>query len=232
MKTMKINKKEASKIILLGVFVFSTTILAACGNTNNPQNQYKDLVQKETEKQEALNNWAKSVLDNGTFDERIEVLTEYSNLNDFTNELAFELSASLREDIQAELDKGNLESAYEMSVKLFSGMALQANIDMLAQNARAYAQTSFENKEYQKSMDAAAKILQLYWDEDAMDMKLTAEYELLKQAVESSDLEQGQKYYDDIMDITGLKGNEKLAEKHRANAKQYSDKFPDSKFNE
>lgn len=225
---MRIN----GKIIVMAISILSVVTLAACNNTDYSKNEYKDIVQKETEKQEALSIWAKSALDTGTFDERIEVLTEYNNLNDFTNELAFELSASLREDIQAELDKDNLESAYEMSVKLFSGMALQANIDLLAQNARAYAKTTFENKEYQKSMDSAAKILQLYWDEDAMDMKLTAEFELLKQAVEKNDLKQGQKYYDDIMDITGLKGNENLAAKHRENAKQYSDKFPNSKFNE
>ena len=60
-------------------------------------------------------------------------------------------------------------------------------------------------------MESAAKVLELYWDEEAMGMKLAAEFELLKLAIQENDLVQGQKYYDDIMEVTSLKGNENLA---------------------
>ena len=207
--------------------IFSSMIFTACGNSKD---EYKTVVEAQKEKQAALDNWANEALDKGSFDERIEVLTEYTALGDFTNELAFKLSAELRKDPEAEFKKGNLEKAYELAKKIFTAMALQENVGLLAKIAKPYSKASFDKKDYLKAKEAAAKVLELYWDEEAMGMKLAAEFELLKLAIQENDLVQGQKYYDDIMDVTSLKGNENLAKKYRDNTKKYSDKFPESKF--
>jgi len=216
---MKTSKKLIATLVML---LLSLGAFSAC---NNPGDDYKTIVEEQKAKLEALNNWAQDVLDSGTFEERIEVLTEYANINDFTNPLAAKLSESLRKDVQAELDKNNLEVAYEMSKELFKGMALTENIGLMASTAKSYAESAFDTKEYAKSMEAAGKVLEAYWDEEAMDLKLAAELELLKQSVADNKLEEAKTYYDNIMDVTSLKGNENLAKKYRAEAEKYSNKF-------
>lgn len=225
---MKIKKHTNGKLLttLILLSFFSLSVFTAC---NNAKEDYKSISEIEKEKRAELDNWAKKALDNGSFDERIEVLTEYTALNDFTNELAVKLSAELRKDAEEEFKNGNLKQAYEMAGKIFTGMALQENIGLLAKTAKVYSKASFESRDYTAAADSAAKVLQLYWDEEAMDMKLAAEFELLKINLENN-IPEAQKYYDDIMDITGLAGNENLAKKYRDNTKKYSDKFPQSKF--
>jgi hypothetical protein len=215
---MKINKK----LILISILLISLGVFSAC---NNSKDKYKSIVEEQNAKIESLNSWAKDVLNGGSFDERIEVLTEYTNINDFQNPIAADLSASLRKDIQTELDKKNLEVAYEMSKKLFKGMALTENIGLMASTAKEFAKSAFDAKEYQKSMEAAGKVLEAHWDEEAMGLKLGAELELMKQTIADNNIAQAKNYYDDIMNVTSLKGNENLAKTYRAEAEKYSDKF-------
>lgn len=225
---MKINKKLIT-ITATAFILFSLAAFSACSNTDKSKEAYKSIAEIEKEKIASLDNWAKEALESGSFDERLEVLTEYTTLNDFTNELAIKLSAELRKDAEAEFEKGNLKEAYELAKKIFTGMALQENVSLLAKTAKAYSKASFEAKDYIAAKESAAKVLELHWDEEAMDMKLAADFELLKANLEN-DIPEAQKYYDDIMDITGLAGNENLAKKYRDNTKKYSDKFPQSKF--
>lgn len=217
---MKINKKFIATLMML---LLSLGAFSACTNSKD---DYKTITEEQNAKLEALNNWAQDVLDSGTFEERIEVLTEYTSINDFTNPLAAKLSESLRKDVQAELDKNNLEVAYEMSKELFKGMALTENIGLMASTAKLFSKSAFDTKEYAKSMEAAGKVLEAHWDEEAMGLKLAAELELLKQAIADDKLEEAKTYYDDIMGVTSLKGNENLAKKYRAEAEKYSNKFP------
>lgn len=219
---MKINKK----LIFILMLVLSLTALSGCANAKD---EYKTIAEAEQAKLASLSNWANEAIESGSFDERLEVLTEYTTLNDFTNELAFKLSAKLREPAEAEFEKGNLKEAYEMAKKIFTGMALQDNISLLAKTAKAYSKSAFEAKDYAAAAESAGKVAELYWDEEAMDLRLAAEFELLKINLEDN-IPEAQKHYDFIMDITGLAGNEKLAEKYRDNTKKYSDKFPQSKF--
>ncbi len=220
---MKINKN----LIAIAMLLFSLLTFSACSKAKD---DYKTITEAENAKKEALNAWAKDVIDGGSFDEGIEVLTEYTNLNDFTNPIAIELSAALRKDAEAEFEKGNLKEAYELAKKIFTAMALTENIGLLDKVAMPYAKASFEAKDYPTVREVASKLLELHWNEPAMDLRMAADFELLKINIEQNNLPEAQKYYDDIMDVTGLTGNENLAKKYRDNTKKYSDKFPDSKF--
>lgn len=220
---MNLNKK----IILTSSLLLAAFSFTACGNAKD---DYKSIADSTKKQQESLDNWAKSTIKSGTFDQKVEVLTEYSNLNQFKSELAAQLSAQLREEVQVEIKKDDKEKAYEMAKKIFKGMALQENIGLLAETANAYSKEALAKKDYLKAIDSSFQVLQLRWDEGAMEVKLAAEYELLKINLEANNIKEAQKYYDDIMDVTSLKGNENLAKKFREDTKKYSDKFPTSKF--
>lgn len=207
---------------MLSVLAFS-----ACGNAKNDYQKISDGIAKQ---QQSLDDWATQSLNSGNFDDGVAVLKAYSDQGEFTSKLAAQISEKLRKQAEEEYKKGNLAKAYDMAKKIFQGMALQENIGLLAKIAKDYSQKSFENKDYSTTIDAAYMILQLHWDEDAMGLKLAAEFELLKQKITANDLKTAQHYYDDIMDITSLKGNENLAKKYRAETQAYSNKFPNSKF--
>lgn len=216
---MKITKE----IILSALLILGTLSLAACSNAKNDYKSITDLTKKQ---QESLDAWAKTTIDNGTFDQKVEVLTAYTKQKLFKSDLAAKLSSQLRDQEQVEFKKGNIEKAYEMAKKIWTGMALPENTGTLSEVAKSYSKIAFDKKDYQKAIEASMQVLQMHWDEDAMGIKLAAEVELLNAAVASNDLKQAKTYYSDILGITSLKGNEKLAAKYRASAEKYSDKFP------
>ena len=228
---MKIEKHINNKLLIASILLllFSSTVFTACNNAEKAKEDYKTLTKIQDQKLAALESWGNKVLDGGTFDEKIEVLTEYTNLGEFKAEMAFKLSAELRKDAEAEFEKGNLAEAYELAKKIFTGMALPENVGLLVKVAKPYSKASFDKKDYINAKESAAKVLELYWDEEAMGMRLAAEFELLKINLEDN-IPEAQKYYDDIMDVTSLKGNENLAKTYREKTKKYSDKFPQSKF--
>ncbi|MCX6734336.1 MAG: hypothetical protein NTZ25_00305 [Candidatus Peregrinibacteria bacterium] len=215
--------KNSKKIILFSFLLLIIQIFAACGN---PKADYKSIAESTTKQHEALDTWAKTTLDSGTFDQKVEVITEYTKQELFKSELAAKLSAQLRDQEQVEFKNGNIEKAYEMAKKIFGGMPLPENISILAEVAKSYSKITFDKKDYLKSVEASGQILQLYWNEDAMSMKLAAEYELLKANVSQNNLKDAKPYYDDILSVTALKGNENLAKKYRADTEKFSDKFP------
>lgn len=214
-----------SKKLLLTTFTLLVMIsITACGSSTDTN------LPSTSKQEEELNVLAENKLKDGTFDQKVDVLTQYSKLNLFKSDLAAKLSTQLREEVQKEIKEGNKEKSYEMAKKIFKGMALQENIGLLAQTANDYSKVALANKDYDKAIESSFQVLQLRWDEDAMSTKLAAEYELLKINLEQNNLKEAQKYYDDIMDVTSLKGNENLAKKFRENTKKFSDKFPTSKF--
>ena len=179
----------------------------------------------------SLNDFAQEAIDKKeSFDKRLDIFSKLKDLDQHQSDIAAKLQLTLEDDIKKAIDEKDYAKAFDMSDRLYTVYAMFTTGTLLDQTSKLYAtELLFKNKNLE-AYTTANRALTTMWDEAAMDLKLQASFNLMEDYIKENNLPEAQKYYDDIMSVVDLKGNENLAKKYRENTKKYSDKFPDSKY--
>ena len=221
-KITKFTKALAAFLLCLSLFAFSACSPAPIQkNDGTPKKLTQEELKSLTDKANQLLADKKS-----PFAAKLEIFTKLKDGDQWDSDIAKKLRTSMHEEIQILSSLGDKKKAYDLAESIFKVLSDMTNGKILGELCKDLAKKALSEKNYTDANQYSSRALQLFWDEDAMALKLQADIASMEENINKNNLTEAKKYYAEIMDVTSLKGNEALAAKYRASAEKYADKFP------